>query len=282
MLRVSRRLPNAAVALLLRQVLRMLVRGKRVYLVNGMRRSGNHAVIGWLASGAIGQRTDLVRSAESQRLLRSPCGKVAHINNVGEASLRLLADLYLKAIRGLPQGGVLIVSFEDQSCSNVDRSARIPAGRSCRLFIDRSTLNMAASRLERLRRSAENGRMPKQFNIDSSFLATIRANRNDRSCDWLRVSFDEWLDPDSSYRAVLAQQIGLVVNIDPGVSHIGGGSSFTGTTGRPSNADLRSRARQIHFSPTIARLMLSEGADLLEPWEIEILQAGSAELDQST
>ena len=198
----------------------MMGRAKRVFFVYGMRRSGNHACVGWLVNALERKTVVLIESDHVKNFNYSSSGATFYANDVSTlASRRYLKCLYhdLKKIRAAK---FIIISVEDKTADYRD-SWRIPQ-RSETIFVHRDTLNLMASRYQNLNRRAREGLGANMQSMKAKFFATLLANiEQQRGLVW---DFERW-HHDKVWRRAFLAQLELEHDILP--STIGLGSSLS-------------------------------------------------------
>jgi hypothetical protein len=196
-------------------------RAQRVFFVYGMRRSGNHACVGWLVNALEREAVALIESNHVKNFNYSGSGATFYANDVSTlASRRYLKCLYhdLKKIRAAK---FIIISAEDQT-ADYRQSWRIPR-RSETIFVHRDTLNLMASRYQNLNRRAREGLGANMQSMKTRFFAALIANiERPQGLVW---DFERW-HHDEAWRKAFLAQLGLEHDILPPT--VGLGSSFSG------------------------------------------------------
>lgn len=214
----------------------MMNRAERVFFVYGMRRSGNHACIGWLINGLEGQAVSLHESEHRNNFNFSDSGRTVFINDVSGMSNRLYLWFLHKHIRYLRRAQFIIISAEDRDAT-YGNGWRIPR-RSETILAQRGTLNLMASRYQNLNRRAREGLGANLQSMKAKFFATLKANiETPQGLVW---EFERWSN-DEAWRRDFLESLGLSDDIAPPVSPPGLGSSFSGTQARPSADQLSKR-----------------------------------------
>ncbi len=231
------------------------------FLVAGMRRSGNHAVIGWLANALQADVDPL--TYEWMGVGISASGNTVHLNDITTVGLkprgrraksrRLRGDL-----PALDQATRLIVSFEDVECRQIDNLGLAAGGQWTRVLVKRSVLNLLASRLARIQALVDQGRGTPFLQSDQKLLDRIAGDLTAASAGWNVIDFDRWSSGDSAYRADVLGGLGLSVDIDPAVTRHGNGSSFTGSSIQPESSDLLSRWKLVEWPDDLLDLLALE------------------------
>lgn len=222
-------------------------RGRRV-LVAGSRRSGNHAVIAWLASALAGAAVTLHYS--DWRVGATAGNRVVHCNDLPRhpGSLRF-GDLD-RAVRRITSNGPigdLVVSYEDVRVDELTAELLVVPTIDVRILVTRPLLDLVASRI---------GGSRVGFAVDEHWLETEVANRTALPDGWETVRFDRWL-LDPAYRIHVLDRIGGSVDELPDrVAPMGGGSTFSGRSRIPRPSELVSRREQVAWPPSLVALLL--------------------------
>lgn len=195
----------------------------KVVHVSGLRRSGNHACINWLANAVYGEKVH--HRPLGHYLFRSfPDGRVLFINSYGqERAFTLLRNLW-KHRQAIRRCAYLILSLEDAPPSWPHFLRPGKTGNAIRIHVDRSIFNVLASRARKMdsEAGANRGTTAVDFRINAPLLESAFA---DRRSDMLQWDFDRWLQ-DPAWRKGFLAQLGLQHDILPDMSVEGGGSSF--------------------------------------------------------
>ncbi|NND02317.1 MAG: hypothetical protein HKN91_05970 [Acidimicrobiia bacterium] len=246
-----------ALSVAARRTVRLLLAGLNTtptYVVVGMRRSGNHAIINWLAT----RYTDSVLERDStyRHLNVSSDGKLLFLNEFNTLGTKNLIWMTCHRWNRLRQASAIIVSFEDTSVSDAIRSSPVRARYVKNVVVvQRSLLNVAASRLQLLRRRAYQGRGISGLNVDRKFCEAWIDHQVQQDGEFVQLSFDSWLTEEG--RAEYAKKLGILGG-EVAISHQGGGSSFSGTASLPSSDALGSRFVHFDFGPDVTALLSSE------------------------
>jgi hypothetical protein len=145
----------------------------------------------------------------------------------------------------------LIANYEDVELGEIDRRLWLPRKPTHKVLVTRSTLNLVASRLAKMKGRTDSRLMP----INERFFEVLLSHRH-APADWVVVHFDEWLVERDGYRAEIAHRLGLKSDISPDVSHFGGGSSFSGMEVIPKDEDLTTRYQQISWPLAVVERLL--------------------------
>jgi hypothetical protein len=233
------------------------------FLVAGMRRSGNHAVIGWLAN-ALQAESDLLTYDYLLRFGQSESGNTVHINDISlfplspQMKRRIFQDLR-GDLSALDSGKRLIISIEDVGCQTLGDLGVPVGGTWTRVLVKRSVLNLLASRLAFTKSTLEQGgSVPQGMRINQNLLDRIAGDLTAAANGWNVIDFDRWSTGDSAYRAEILEGLGLSVDIDPAVTVHGDGSSFTGSSIQPESFDLLSRWKLVEWPDDVLDLLALE------------------------
>lgn len=254
--------PGFAVGSLARRVVTEAVRmslarsinGGRVIVVNGLRRSGNHAVIEWIGRGVTGGTAGFRQLDELGFVRVMDDGRVIHLNDVGRLPVLDFLRVWTTHLRWIWTADVLIISFEDCESSSVRRSIKVPSkGHLTFVHVHRTLPNVVASRLKRLQTSAMEGRAEPLMEVSRRLLDVHRENL-EHGDPWIHVRFDDWLQDRTTAMAGL----GLEHDILGSISVVGRGSSFQGTQSAAPN-DLSRRHELVPIGERLGDLLLESG-----------------------
>lgn len=221
---------------ILKVAFRSLVgRKERVMNVWGMRRSGNHACIHWLANALAGKAIEW-QELEGHHFMASNDGQIAFINESNMLATRPFFWGLMDNLSSIRKAKYLIVSFEDLHPSSYQNWRSIG---QTNIIIRRKSLDIIASRFHNLNKRAQKGIGWERQSMDDAFFATLAAFCNSTIDNNALVwHFEQWKSSES-YRLDFLTRLGLSVDEIPPVSNIGGGSSFTGTEATTIEADSR-------------------------------------------
>lgn len=231
----------------------------RRLVVVGVRRSGNHAIVNWLANALNGAPTEL-RYHPPGLIGSSPDGSIVHANDLPTDPDSSYFDLIEKQLGIIERADSLILSLEDRPADA--RFDQVLAGlvgeipKLARVLVRRSTLNTLASRLQGLRRNTERGITGSGLEITQYILDVMRRNRTAVSPEWITVEFDSWAADGASARRTILESLGLEHDIEPPISHAGNGSSFTDRQRVPTAEELTSRWTAIDWPEDLVNLLL--------------------------
>ena len=229
------------------RVVTQLLSGTRVFHVTGLKRSGNHACVYWLAN-ALDQGDAGLSTVDGEiNVYASRSGNVVFLNNVMET---FTAGQYLQTLfkyrRLLRRAHTLIVSTEDVAPGADDY--RIPA-KASKIFVRRAMLNVLASRWELF--SAQALTRNPRLRIDSYVLDLALAYQE--AGGFVTWDYDRWL-ADAQYRAEFLRQYALQTDILPATTPQGRGSSFA----RASASDRAQRYRQTTLPAFMIQMLRDE------------------------
>lgn len=233
--------------------LRWLFRKNNLYVVCGMRRSGNHACINWLLN-ALEERESSFEEVKGDRCYISNSGKTFFLNEANFYGLNHYWKLVIEQKKVIKSCTNVIISLEDFEPSSGINPFIIAS--ATKIMVTRSLLNLIASRLQRAMNQAKEGKDRGDMSVRESFFSNlnwIMNNKTDKS--WLFWSFDEWLQNSNQCRQQFLQRLGLAVNLTPAMSLQGGGSSFTGQRLIPTAEEIESRWDNIQLPSSVIKLI---------------------------
>lgn len=211
---------------------------QRVFYVYGMRRSGNHACIGWLVNALEGDHAELIESERVNNINYSDSGNTCFINDVSTMDGRRFLYSLIQNRKQIRQAKFIIISSEDED-STYRRRWRIP-GRSELILVRRNTLNLMASRFQNLNRRAQEGLGAGMQSMHGKFFATLLDHiKNPQGLVW---NFERWCE-DEAWRKEFLSNLGLEHDIAP--SMVGLGSSFGHRSVQPSTSQLNERFKAV-------------------------------------
>jgi len=226
-----------------------LLGGRKVWVFAGLRRSGNHAIIAWIINGLEGRPTPYDAIDAVCWFTSSDSGETIFLNEVNRVPGTSYLEELWKRRKLLRRARNIILSYEDSPVGCFSHW-KTPLYIRQRIFIHRSLLNIIASRLEKLRRAAQDGQRLPMMGIDESMLDALLSLSTAPPSLCKTIKFDQWVD-DPAYRQALAEELGLHGDILPGISKEGGGSSFSGQRYVPSASELSSRFKACQFPDRI-------------------------------
>ena len=195
----------------------------RIIQVHGMRRSGNHACIDWIANALL--KSHVAWTPSSHRWISfSESGEIAHLNNVGAIPIFDFVQGIWAEKRGVRAARHLIVSFED--CRPGVSFKEIA---KTKIQIERPVADILASRYHNINKRAKLGQGWSSQSIRENFFSTLSelndyrySNAHEKITIW---NFDQW-KTSSIYRKEFLKSIRLECDVMPRMSKVGGGSSF--------------------------------------------------------
>ncbi|MEA3381949.1 MAG: hypothetical protein U9Q87_14030 [Pseudomonadota bacterium] len=245
-----------------------ILRKKKVLVICGMRRSGNHACINWLLNSLEEVDTSFFE-LDGDRVSVSESRKTLFFNEASFYRLRFFLGLLHSSKTSLRCARNVIISLEDYTPSD-EFSPYAPKG-STIIVVKRTPLNLIASRLQRALNQAKNGKDRGDMSIDEIFFQRLHWINRQTDLDSLVCwSFDEWLLDNEDYRQKFLEKLGLHFNLPPKISTHGGGSSFTGKERVPSTGEIQNRWNSIEWPERVLKL-LKENSSLLNENEINFL-----------
>lgn len=241
-------------------MLMKVARPVRVVVVVGMRRSGNHAVIGWLTNGLKGSGAALGYTAGGF-IGSTSAGRVCHLNDLSVAPS---ARAHLRVIwhwRRLLRADYVIASFEDVAID--PKISRHPCAHAAQthVVVRRSTINLVASRLKARESFRSAVAAERQMPLDERFVGALVSHIDGVPAGWTVVDFDEFIG-SAAYRATLVDELELKIDLLPGITEHGGGSSFSGRGKVPLPEELTARAEMVSMSPAVCELLLNHADSL--------------------
>lgn len=226
-----------------------LFKGKHVYVVNGLRRSGNHAFINWFSSALEGEQV----IHKVGRISWSLSKKTLLFNEVNQRGTFVFLSDVIMHRELIKNSKYLLISLEDyMPKTNFDPF--IPET-AMKISVTRSILNLIASRLQRAVNQAKLGLDGGDMRIDNDFFHTARWLKNSDKKGWIIWNYDSWLNDNNGYRENFIKQFNLKNNISTNISNHGGGSSFSGQNGIPSADEATNRWRSIDWPERVLRLL---------------------------
>jgi hypothetical protein len=224
---------------------------KEVYVVNGLRRSGNHAFINWFSSALENHK---IGFHDDGYVSISPTNRTLLINNANNRG----AFSFIRDVRSSKRAGYyaefVLISLEDYIPRKMD--PYIPWGAVKKIAVTRSTLNIISSRLQRSMNQAKLGLDSGDMRVDLNFLKTIDWLRSSEKRGWYIWDFDAWACDKEDYRLRFLSKFNLEYNVHPIVSNHGGGSSFFGECGNSSINDVSNRWKSIDLPERILEMLV--------------------------
>lgn len=255
------------------RVPRWLFRGRKVILVNGMRRSGNHACVYWLMNAIAGERT-VGRLKREGRLLKSRDGRLVFLNNTNFVHWIEYAITLWKGRRAIRRATWIVVSLEECGAVEIRREQWRAGTPTHRILIKRSVLNLAASRIAYLRNCLNEGVGAQRMPCNKEFFEKLHSFDRLERDGWLPWEYEAWLT-SPAYRRRFLDNLGLVdaADIVPETASQAGGSSFGGIS-EPKVDELARRFEMIDWLPAVVGYALEpEFRHLLNRNEISFLES---------
>lgn len=247
----------------------MFSRAQRVFYVYGMRRSGNHACIGWLTNALEGGEVELLENERINNFNYSVSGKTCFINDVGTMDGHRFILALWRDRKTIRQARFIIISSEDED-SRYRNQWRIPR-RSESILVRRNTLNLMASRFQNLNRRAQEGIGASMQSMKREFFATLKDHiNNPRGSVW---QFERWCD-DEAWRKNFLAELELSHDIAPPM--VGLGSSFGNRLAQPSSSQLNERFMSVEPRAPwfeFVRCVASEFPDVLSAEELALIRS---------
>jgi hypothetical protein len=225
----------------------------------GLRRSGNHAVIAWIAQ----QYSSPVVFLNNARPFSDPFTAYLMGRVPNAIPHRKLDAEEAEQLRS-QQKELLLISYEDVAIRKLRKNEILPqkqlwlggSGRSRRLLLLRDFYNWIASRV---RLQENKGRVTDDI-LDKMDLPIrlwlmyarefVGETRFLQSVETVPVRFDRWSD-DEPYRLEILERLGIAAlnNTRLIVPKVGGGSSFDGTrfSGEAESMDLQNRWKYLEL-----------------------------------
>lgn len=228
----------------------------KTYYVTGLRRSGNHAVIEWIKNGYDEPRTPIVYGTVGSPFLGvSETGKVVHLNGINQKSKTRMARALFECRKHL-KGNVDIVIVSTEDCSpDVKRWWLSMA--DYEIYVTRHLLNVVASRLERLKERALEGRAAKACALYKNFFEHWNQFRLFESEGGRRaLRYERWVT-EQAYREDMAERIDLPRSVMPNYhSSLGHGSSFVGYEREKNPQAYTERYKAIEWKGSMVKWLM--------------------------
>jgi len=241
-------------------------RNKKVYVVNGLRRSGNHAFINWFVNALENQDVEFINlsqhldlSKSKQTLFFNEANYLGDFWFVGQVRTH---SLEIKQARNI------IISLEDYIPNKFD--SFIP-GNSIKIAIRRTVINIISSRITRAISQAEIGLDRGDMAINHYFIKYLEWLNNKES-NWLIWDFDFWVKDENNYNKNFLKNFGLTYDLKPKISNKGDGSSFTQQSLTPNASELANRWKMVELPKRVLEL-LNSNQHVLNDDEKEIIRS---------
>lgn len=240
--------------MLLRIMLSLLLRRKKVFLLFGLRRSGNHACISWLANSLENDSDVEFKELKKWHCYISENGETLFLNEVNILTMKGALLLLINYRRKLAKSKNVIFSFEDCLPSNYENHFRFKV---IKIVIKRSLLNLIASRIKRAVEQAKLGLEKGDMQINQQFFSQYSFICTANEYQYMVWDYDRWLI-DLTYRKEFLALIGLSFDSAPSPTQHGGGSSFDGQKKGVEAQLLSSRYLGIEWPGRILEILKSE------------------------
>jgi len=243
---------------------------KKVYCLSGLRRSGNHACANWLLNAIENKDTNF--HLLEPGLSFSESKETVFFNEMNRRGKICFLRFIIRYFFDISKANSVVISTEDYIPAKFDPFT--PIG-GIVIFIHRTTLNIVASRLKKASSRADNGMEEGDMKIDHHFISVAKNIKKEEQKGTLIWHFDLWLSTNDNYkiyRQDFLNQLNLNVDIQPGVSHEGGGSSFSGTNEFINTTHLSRRYTQIYIPNKVrALLLLAQSRELIRDEDLTYL-----------
>ena len=223
----------------------------------GLQRSGNHAVVGWIAQ----QFTEPVHFFNNISHFKDPINCWHHGPVHNTFKLPPKESLELETIRGIRKN-LLILSYENLRLNRLGNTEIVPnhdqlLGSSCvikNILLLRDFFNWISSRLKLYdyRQQFTNDYIKRVEMLAIQWLVYARefVGRTNYFGDnhLVRISYPDWAS-DPAYRALILKylEIPLLDNSNNYIPNVGGGSSFDGVTYAGNARSMNTNNRSAFF-----------------------------------
>jgi len=233
--------------------------------VYGLRRSGNHAIIGWflknMSTNLVTNTESLVVPQPSIGFISQRCDDVYHINDVGgrwsvgsPKYVRGLIDAYISM-----GAKTIVLSYEDTtyqaSLYGINKKLFYFLEDSKKIIIIRDLANTFASRLMasiKIFGEANFDKAPNPFLITQLVVDKWAINE---FFEGTKINYENWLT-SKEYRDQISKDLNLVNrDITSEISNAGGGSSFKNTLDKDN---LLNRYKQVEFPKEMVDFLKSD------------------------
>ena len=232
----------------------IVLRHKKVYVVSGLRRSGNHACISWISASISGQ--PVAYQHKCHKVYISPNEQILHLNEVNFLDLFDYAFLLQRNRNYIKKAKVIIISLEDHVA--VEGDMYFPKG-ATHVTVVRDVLTTIASRITYNLKRAANGIDRGDMHIDDKFFELYRRAESNE----LVWRYSSWKS-NGDWRKQFLHSLGLACDLEVGMSLQGAGSSFHKNDNASALAmSDESRWKEVNWSDRVIDL-LSQNVDLLK------------------
>lgn len=239
-----------------------------VLRVFGMRRSGNHAITGWLARNAPSGGSVFLNNCAT---CRNPLDafRTIEVNGTQQPSRPARADLAATAAPA-GDGALLLISYEDTSPVEDLRGRPISgdfdeAAITHDIVIYRGFLNWAASLLKKMQGNANYSLVRRNavlLRAIDTYTRLLGLLREDAALAVTPICYDDWCASEG-YRAGLLDRLGLARrdnSLGP-VQPYGGGSSFQKDAADPAQLDTAARWKAMAGDPEYRAILTLSAMD---------------------
>ena len=247
---------------------------KQVFVINGLRRSGNHLFINWFASALENQLVNF----EGNKVSYS-CNTIL-FNEVNSGGVfNFIQNVSTNKDR-IKKSKYVIISLEDYiPRKRID--PYIPVS-SYKISIVRTILNVISSRITYAIRKAYNGQGRGDMTISDKFFEIYQWLTSSAQFGWVIWLYDSW-NEDEKYRKEFLGKYNLSFNINPGISKQGDGSSYSGQEIIPDSKQVRERYKSFDFPDRVVGLLNKYRESLiLDRSEIEFIHQLNVNLTSTT
>lgn len=219
---------NAQIAVrnaLKKREINKLYQGKEIFFFFGMRRSGNHACIQWLANSITQKNSPFIKDKEDIHFEYTDSCKVLFFNELNKLKNDNIYELFRKKKELIIKSKYIFISFEDFTPAELDQILFLPSPQK-RIIIRRNILDLISSRYQNLVKKALVGQGWVGQSIDLTFFKRLsKLYKLLNKSNYLIWDFDLW-QSDKKYRENFLFNLGFSVDIIPSITPHGGGSSF--------------------------------------------------------
>ena len=196
----------------------------KVFHFAGLRRSGNHACINWIANSIYGSSVEY-QQLDHYLFREFPEGSIFFINSYAQEPALTLFRYVWKYRRRIARAQYLFLSLEDEppSFTHFLRPKDNTPG-VVNIHIDRTVFNLLSSRAKKVlvEIGKPNTGISGNFHMDKKLWEGFFQYRR---MDLLHWEYDQWL-VGTEWRKRFLERVGLERDILPGMSVEAGGSSF--------------------------------------------------------
>jgi len=230
-----------------------IFRKKEVFVVAGLRRSGNHAFINWFTNAL--ENNPAGYADLTWNVFQTQTGKTIFFNEVNYFGIMAFITSIRSFKSSIKKSSFVIISLEDYTPKKIDEY--IPCNAK-KISITRSTLNLIASRLQKALNDSKIGLSRRDMTIDRNFFDRVNWHQKAEKLGWEGWNYDSWVKNDSDYRKNFLSKFSLSCDIAPEISKHGGGSSFSGIEKIPNNVEVISRWKNVDWPERILKALIEE------------------------